>query len=105
MLAVAVQRDFGSEPPFATGEQVPTWPLTLQLWHVPLLASEQVVLQQTPSVQFPLTHSGPVLQADPLAFVPHELLLQVLGLTQSESAVQVVRQLAVALLQAYLPQL
>jgi hypothetical protein len=105
VLVVAVQRAFGSEPPFATGVQVPTEPLTLQLWQVPVLASEQVVLQQTPSVQFPLVHCGPVLQAEPLIRVPQELLLQVLGLTQSESAVQVVLQVAVGVLQAYLPQL
>jgi hypothetical protein len=64
-----------------------------------------VVLQHTPSVQFPLTHSGPVLHADPLALVPHELLMQLLGLTQSESLVQVVLQVAVVVLQAYFPQL
>jgi hypothetical protein len=105
VLVVAVQRDFGSAPPFATGVQVPTWPLTLQLWHVPVLASEQVVLQHTPSVQFPLTHSGPVLHAEPLALVPHKLLMQLLGLTQSESLVQAVLQVAVVVLHAYLPQL
>ncbi len=100
MLAAAVQRDFGSEPPLATGVQVPTWPLTLQLWHVPLLASEQVVLQQTPSVQIPLVHCWFVVHDDPLVFVPHELLLQVFEPAQSESLVQVVLQVAVAVLHA-----
>jgi hypothetical protein len=99
VLTVAAQRDFGSEPPFGTGVQVPTWPLTLQLWHVPVVASVQVVLQQTPSVQFPLEHWVPAEQAAPLGFLPHEALLQVFGLTQSLSLPQLVRQVPVPVLQ------
>lgn len=82
-----------------TGVQVPTWPLTLQLWQVPLVASAQVVLQQTPSVQFPLEHCVPAEQALPLGFLPQEALLQVFGLVQSLSLPQLVRQVPVAVLQ------
>jgi hypothetical protein len=46
-----------------------------------------------------------VLHADPLALVPHELLMQLLGLTQSELLAQVVLQVAVVESHAYLPQL
>jgi hypothetical protein len=54
---LAVQRCFGSEPPEATLEHVPTFPDTLQLMHkLPVVASLQAVLQQTPSVQKPLKH-------------------------------------------------
>jgi hypothetical protein len=89
----------GSAPPAATGEQVPTFPVTLQDRQVPPVASLQVVLQQTPSVQLPLTHSAAAAQAAPLGLRPHELLMQVLGLTQSALVLQALLQAPVAALQ------
>jgi hypothetical protein len=79
--SVATQRFFGSEPPAVTGEQVPTLPVTLQLWHTPALpaASEHALSQQTPSVQKPLEHSVAAPHACPGAFRPQELLMQMLG--------------------------
>ncbi len=55
---VAVQRPFGSAAPDTTGAQVPTLPVTLQLWQSPdvPVASLQAELQQTPSVQNPVEH-------------------------------------------------
>jgi hypothetical protein len=57
-MALDGQRLFGSAPPDTTGEQVPTLPVTLQLWQSPdvPVASLQAELQQTPSVQKPLEH-------------------------------------------------
>jgi hypothetical protein len=49
--------------------------------------------QQTPSVQKPLLHWVPAVQADPFFLRPHELFRQVLGGTQSLSLTQVDRQL------------
>jgi hypothetical protein len=59
LLLVVLQRFFGSSVPAATDEQVPTLPATLQLRHrplVPVVASLQALLQQTPSVQKVLEH-------------------------------------------------
>jgi hypothetical protein len=95
----AAQRDFGSAPPSTTGEQVPTFPVTLQDRQVPPVASLQVVLQQTPSVQLPLTHSAGAAQVAPLGLRPHELFVQVLGLTQSALVVQALLQAPVVVLQ------
>jgi hypothetical protein len=90
---LAVQRCFGSAPPLATVEHVPTFPDTLQLMHKPpVVASLQAVLQQTPSVQTALKHCAPFVQAAPLDFLPHELFTQVLGETQSLSTLQVDKQ-------------
>jgi len=86
--ALATQRALGSAAPSGTGEQVPTLPATLQLWQVPVVASVHAVLQQTPSVQFPLRHCVPPEQLAPFVFWPHDPLLQVLGATQSALAVQ-----------------
>jgi hypothetical protein len=97
--AAATQRDLRSVPPSATGEQVPTFPVTLQERQVPPVASLQVVLQQTPSVQLPLTHSPAAPQVAPLGFRPHELLMQVLGLTQPALVVQLLLQAPVVALQ------
>jgi hypothetical protein len=98
--AAAAQRDFGSAPPSTTGEQVPTFPVTLQDRQVPPLASLQVVLQQTPSVQMPLTHSAVAAQVAPLGLRPHELLMQLFGLTQSALVVQALLQAPVVVLHA-----
>jgi hypothetical protein len=94
---LAVQRCFRSAPPLATVEQVPTLPDTLQLMHkLPVVASLQAVLQQTPSVQKPLKHCALFAQVAPLDFLPHELFTQVLGETQSLSTLQVVKQAPLA---------
>ena len=64
--SLALQRDFGSLPPAGTGEQVPSLPFTLQLWHrLPDEASVHAELQHTPSVQKPLAHSVPLVHALP----------------------------------------
>jgi hypothetical protein len=85
----ATQSFFGSAPPAGTGEQVPTLPGTLQLMHKPpVVASLHAVLQQTFSVQKPLLHSGPAVQAEPEGLRPQELLAQVFGATQSLSVLQ-----------------
>jgi len=93
------QRNCGSDPPSGTGLQVPTEPVTLQLWQRPAAAPEQALLQQTPSVQMPLPHSVPAVQAAPFDFKPHELLMQVFGLTQSALLPHRLRQVPVALSQ------
>lgn len=83
--------------------QVPTLPLTLQLMHRLLVVpSAQAELQHTPSLQKPLPHWSPLVQAAPLGLRPHELFTQVLGETQSASLLQVERQ--ALLLQTKLPQ-
>jgi hypothetical protein len=97
--AAATQRALRSAPPSTTGEQVPTFPVTLQDRQVPPVASLQVVLQQTPSVQFPLTHSAVVAQVAPLGLRPHELLMHVFGLTQLALVVQALLQAPVVALQ------
>jgi hypothetical protein len=50
--------------------------------------SLQAELQHTPSVQKPLLHCGPAVQAAPLGLRPQELFTQVLGATHSLSWVQ-----------------
>jgi hypothetical protein len=50
-------------------------------------------------VQLPLTHSAAAAQAAPLGLRPHELLMQVLGLTQSALVLQALLQAPVAALQ------
>jgi len=58
MALLATQSFLGSAPPAGTGEQVPTFPSTLQLIHKPpVVASLHAVLQQNPSVQKrPVSH-------------------------------------------------
>ena len=87
---VATQRALGSAPPEETGRQLPTLPVTLQLLHRPVVASSlQAPSQHTPSVQKPLTHWVPAVQAAPSGFNPQELPAQVLGGLQSASERQV----------------
>jgi len=94
----------GSAEPAETGEQVPTLPVTLQLLHRPPVApSLHAVSQQTPSVQKLLWHWLAAEHVAPFAFLPHELFTQVLGDTQSVSAVQVLRH--TLFLQMNAPQL
>jgi hypothetical protein len=92
---LATQSFFGSAPPTGTGEQVPTLPETLQLIHSPpVVASLHAVLQQTPSVQKPLAHWGPLAHDCPAGFFPQELPTQVLGGTQSLSVAQILSHAA-----------
>jgi hypothetical protein len=54
---LAVHLCLGSDCPFPTNEHFPTLPATLQLMQrPPVEASEQALLQHTPSVQKPLSH-------------------------------------------------
>ena len=79
----------------ATGKHVPTLPVSLQLLHRPVVASSLHALSQhTPSVQKPLTHCVPAVQAVPTGFRPQALPAQVLGGTQSASKIQVDLQAA-----------
>ena len=91
---VATQRFFGSAPPEATAEHMPTLPDTLQLRQRPLVPapSLQAVSQQTPSVQKPEVHWVAAVHCAPLGFRPHEPFAHVVGETQSASVVQLVRQ-------------
>ncbi len=90
---LATQRCLGSDCPLATGEQVPTLPLSLQVMHrPPVVESLQAELQHTPSVQKPLLHCDPAVQAAPFGLRPHELPTQVFGGTQSLSRLQEERQ-------------
>ena len=91
-----LQRDFVSEPPLSTLEQVPgvLVVVPLQVLHrPPEVASAQALLQHNPSVQNPLWHWLAAVQAAPFPFLPHVVTpfvnTQVAGATQSESAVQV----------------
>jgi hypothetical protein len=54
--------------PFATGEQVPTFPATLHAWHWPVHATSQ----QTPSTHSPLAHIDETVHAAPCpSAAPH----------------------------------
>ena len=81
----------GAVVPVVMNEQLPI-PLTLQAWQVP----QGPVPQQTPSVQKPVRHWVPPVQAWPFGLRAQLLLVpdpwQVSGATQSPSAVQVVLQ-------------
>jgi hypothetical protein len=79
--------------------QAPTLPATSQAWHWPL----QAWLQQTPSVQWPLSHSLEAEQAAPSArFATHWPAEHQSPAAQSESAVQEVLQVVAS--QPYAPQ-
>ena len=86
----AAQPPCGSIAPAGTGLQRPAFPATLHEAQVPQLADEQ----QTPSTQFPLSHSPPAAQIWPSRFLPHEPPLQTLPAAQSPSLAQAARQLA-----------
>src|SRR5262245_17879890 len=79
---------FSGSAPTGTSEQVPMVPDRAQERQVPV----QLELQQTPCWQRPDAHSVPPVQAVPSGFFVHWPALQMLGETQSLSAVQVVRQ-------------
>jgi hypothetical protein len=78
-----------SAAPAGMGAHVPAVPVTLQDRQVPQLADEQ----QTPSTQFPLSHSAGAAQIWPSRFFPHEPLLHTMPEMQSLSAPQAARQL------------
>ncbi len=84
----AMQPPCGSLVPAATAVQVPADPATLQAAHVPQLA----VPQQTPSTQFPPSHSFPIAQAWPSRLSPHEPPVQTLPAAQSLSLLQTATQ-------------
>jgi len=69
----------GSTFPAATGWQVPAFPVRLQTWQLPQLATEQ----QTPSTQLPLSHSPPAAQSWPRRLSPQVPALQTLPAAQS----------------------
>jgi hypothetical protein len=74
--------------PTGTFVHVPGLPGSAHDWQVPV----QALLQQTCCWQRPDAQSVPAVQAAPRSFFPQTPLLQTLGLTQSVSAVQLVRQ-------------
>jgi hypothetical protein len=74
----------GSEPPAATGEQVPGLLVSAQDMHLPV----QAVAQQTPWAQVALRQSAPLEQTAPFGLRPQEPPLQVEGAAQSASVVQ-----------------
>jgi hypothetical protein len=74
--------------PAVTAVQVPRLPTTAHDMQVPV----QVDVQQTPSVQIPLTHSSLPLHELPGGLSPHVPLLQTAGAAQSALEAQVERQ-------------
>jgi hypothetical protein len=87
----SLQVPVGSVPPAAIGEQVPAVPVSAQERQLAV----QLVAQQTPCAQMPLVHSLAAAQGAPFPLRPHEPARQTAGATQSASAVQLVRQVAV----------
>jgi hypothetical protein len=85
--------------PFATLLHVPTLPATAHDLHVPA----QAWLQQNPCAQKPESHSVAARHAAPIGFSVQMPALQMLGETQSPSAVQLVRHAVPAALHVYLP--
>jgi hypothetical protein len=84
----AVQRLWGSEPPFEIGWQDPACPETLHDWQTPQLGAEQ----QTLSTQLPLSQSVPALQIWPRRRSPHDPPLHTLPGAQSLSWLQTAMQ-------------
>jgi len=101
--AAAAHWPEGAVVPAAIAAQVPRLPVRLQALQVP----QGPVPQQTPSVQKPLMHWLAVVQACPLGLSAQLLLVpepwQVVGATQSVSAVQVVLQTLLVVSQTKLP--
>jgi hypothetical protein len=87
---LAVQRPRGSATPGARLPHTPAVPGRLQAWQVPQLADSQ----QTPSVQKPLAHWLPAVQATPPVRRPQLPPWQTLGGWQSSSRPQALKQLA-----------
>jgi hypothetical protein len=86
----------GSLAPTATLVQVPSVPASAHDRHAPVHA----LLQQMPWAQKVLMHSLPAVHEEPLAFFPHELLMQELGVRHWALVEHVVKQ-AVEPLQTY----
>lgn len=83
-VPLAAQRPCGSIALPATLVQVPALPETLQAWQAAQLALEQ----QTPSTQFPLSHSPGPTQSWPGRLRPQEPLLQTFPDEQSALVLQ-----------------
>ena len=81
---LAWQPPCGSISSAPTGWQVPPMPATLHDWQFPQLSA----VQQTPSAQWPLSHSVPCVQSWPSRLSPQEPALQTLPVEQSLSAPQ-----------------
>jgi hypothetical protein len=83
--------------PAAIGKQVPTWPTRLQETHAPL----QEVSQQTPSKQWPSSHSASLAQTAPLGLGPQLPFTQAWPAEQSALLVHEAAQSLRATLQVY----
>ena len=94
--ALIGQPPCGSALPAATGWQEPVLPVRLQTWQLPQLADEQ----QTPSTQFPLSHSLPAAQAWPSRLRPQAPELQTFPGAQSVLLAQTATQAVPVALQA-----
>lgn len=77
--------------PAATGEQVPTLPVKLQLWQ----AAEHPVLQQTPCSQYPDVHIAADVQGVPFVSCVQTLPMQLKPAAQSAAEAQLVLQFVV----------
>src|SRR5258708_6304691 len=78
----------GSGMPAAMGQQVPSWPTRLHDTQAPL----QVDSQQTPSKQWPSSHSSSLVQAAPLGLGPQLPFTQACPGEQSALVVQAAAQ-------------
>ncbi len=105
VLTLARQVARGSAPPFGTGWQLPALPATAHDQHAGQVAAPFGTPQHTDSMQWPLMHWVPSVQAPPLGvrFV-HEPFAHVKPVAQSPSPPQVVRQ-AAPVSHIYAPQL
>ena len=70
----------GSAAPAATGWQLPGRPETLHAWH----EGHAPLLQQTPSVHWPLAHAVPSAQVAPSGLRPQLPPMHTAGATQSD---------------------
>jgi hypothetical protein len=95
-LPLNPQGGLGAQPPCGsissavTGWHAPPSPATLHDWQLPHAAAEQ----QTPSTQWPLSHSLAPPHSWPRRFRPQAPLLQTLPLAQSASTPQAALQVA-----------
>jgi hypothetical protein len=84
---VSVQMPAGSLAPVTTFVQVPSVPDIAHDWQAPA----QALSQQTPCAQNVDVHSAFAEQDAPGPFVPHEFVMQVLGVRQSVLTVQALK--------------
>ena len=91
VFCVMAVHSLSGSTPAEMNPQAPSRPApflaVVQAWHVPVHA----VSQQTPSAQWPLAQSVSTLQPRPLAFTPHEPLLQGMGALHCAELVQLVK--------------